>query len=98
MVSPKILQGLLQEARQYGFNILDQMPEIHCRVFEDNSRALELACLLKMHPRTKHINQYFHHFQEHVQRKEITLHAMPTAHQHTDMLNKPIPEEPFHHH
>ena len=38
-----LLMGLLWEARKYGFNILNQMPEIHCKVFHDNSGALELA-------------------------------------------------------
>ena len=90
-----LLMGLLHEPRQHGFNILDQTPEIQCIVFEDNSSTLELAHLPKICPQTKHINQYFHHFREHVQRKEITLHATPMDHQHADMLNKPIPEEPF---
>ena len=61
------LIGLLQEAREYRFDIMEQTPEISCKVFEDNSGALELACLPKIQPRMKHINQYFHHLWEHVQ-------------------------------
>ena len=70
-------------------------PKVLCKVFEDNSGTLEMARLPKIHPCTKHINQYFHHFREHVQRKEITLHATPTEQQKADMLTKPIAEEPF---
>jgi hypothetical protein len=40
-------------------------PVMRCRVFEDNSGAVELATSVKspkMRPRTKHINTKYHHF------------------------------------
>jgi hypothetical protein len=43
-----------------------EKPDIYCKVFEDNSGALELARLPKFHPRTKHINVCYHHFCKHV--------------------------------
>ena len=54
--------GMLKEARENGLNVKDIPPQVHCTVFEDKSGALELARLPKMRPRTKHINQAFHHF------------------------------------
>jgi hypothetical protein len=30
--------------------------DLHCKDFKDNTRAIELAKVPKMHPRTKHIN------------------------------------------
>ena len=61
------LMGLLTEARAHAMSIDDLRPKIHCTVFEDNRGALELAHLPKLHPRTKHINQSYHHFQENVE-------------------------------
>ena len=61
------LMGLLKEAREQGLCLGNLLPRIHCTVFEDNSRALELARLPKIRPRTKHINQSYHHFREHVE-------------------------------
>ena len=89
------LMGILKEARENGIQITDVPPRIHCTVFEDNSGALELARLPKMRPRTKHINQSFHHFREHVERKDITIQATPTEKQMADILTKPLPADAF---
>ena len=50
------IMGLLQEMREQNFNVLCTEPYMYCKVFEDNSDALELARLPKLCPRTKHIN------------------------------------------
>ena len=63
--------GTAKEAREHGLCIDELPPRVHCTVFEDNSGALELARLPKIRPRTKHINQAYHHFREHVERREI---------------------------
>ena len=39
-----------------------QPTTIHCKAFEDNSRALEMAKVPKMRPWTKHLNNMYHHF------------------------------------
>ena len=92
------LMGILKEAREHGINIKDIPPKVHCTVFEDNSGALELARLPKMRPRTKHINQAFHHFREHVERGDIIVNATPTEDQLADILTKPLPEAIFQKH
>ena len=56
------IMGLLQEMRERGFKVLCTDPYVYCKVFEDNSGALELARLPKLRPRTKHINVCYHHF------------------------------------
>ena len=89
------LMELLTEAREQGLHVGNVPPRIHCTVFEDNSGALELARLPKIRPRTKHINQSYHHFRERVERKNIIIEATPTEHQIADILNKPLAEPAF---
>ena len=89
------LMGILKEATEHGVRINNLPPRIHCTVFEDNSGALELARLPEMRPRTKHINQSYHHFREHVERQEIQVQATLTEEQIADILTKPLPENPF---
>ena len=48
---------LLREFKGNEFYTLPTIPQIHCKTFEDNSGALELARTPKMRPCTKHINQ-----------------------------------------
>ena len=90
--------GILKEARKNGLQVEDLPPKVHSTVFEDNSGALELARLPKMRPRTNHINQAFHHFREHVERKDIIVNATPTDNQMPDILTKPLPEASFRKH
>ena len=87
--------GLLAEAKAHGLRVDKLLPKVHCTVFEDNSGALELARLPKIRPRTKHINQVYHHFREHVEQKEIVIEATPTERQIVDILNKPMAEPAF---
>ena len=65
---------LLKEARDHDYPNVVTAPAIHCRVFEDNSGALTMAKVPKMRPRTKHLNVKYHHFRDHVERGEISLH------------------------
>ena len=89
------MMGMLQEAREHGLKMDYLPPKVHCTVFEDNSGALELARLPKIRPRTKHINQSYHHFWEHVECQDVSIQATPTEHQLADILTKPLPEPSF---
>ena len=68
---------------------------IHCKALEDNSRALEMAKVPKMRPRTKHLNNVYHHFQESVQNDEVMLIAVKTDNQLADLLIKLLPDNLF---
>ena len=84
------IMNTLKEMHSYGVPIASSKSEIFCRVFEDNSGALEMAKVHKYRPRTKHINVKYHHFRDFVTRGEITLHAIGTKEQPADMLTKPV--------
>jgi len=60
------LMHMLQEMKGLGFEINSTTPKIHCRVFEDNSGALEMAKVHKYRARTKHLNTKYHHFRDYV--------------------------------
>ena len=88
------LMGLLKETNQQGFQVQIDPPSIHCKVFQDNSGALELARLPKIRPRTKHINQSYHFFREAVERNAVyCIYSNRKSAGH--MFTKPLPEEPF---
>ena len=56
------IMQLVVEIKAKGFPVICDIPDIYCKTFKDNSGALELARLLKLLPRTKHINQCYHHW------------------------------------
>ncbi|KAI2512113.1 hypothetical protein MHU86_2200 [Fragilaria crotonensis] len=61
------LMELVQEMQDHGCGLTATTPRLHCRVFEDNSGAIELATSVKnpkMRPRTRHINTKTPSFQE----------------------------------
>ena len=80
----------LKEMKRNNFPIGNITPNIHCRVFEDNSGALEMAKTHKYRPRTKHLNVKFHHFRDYVTRGEISVHKVDTKEQCADYLTKPL--------
>jgi Reverse transcriptase (RNA-dependent DNA polymerase)/GAG-pre-integrase domain len=84
------LMRLITELRDAGFDIPGTPPKVHCKTFEDNSGALEMARTPKLRPRTKHINIKYHHFREAVQRKEITIWPIDTLDQIADIFTKPL--------
>ncbi len=70
-------------------------PYVYCKVFEDNSGALELARHPKLRPRTKHINVVYHHFCEAVRRGDIKISPIDTGDQIVDVLTKALPQNLF---
>jgi len=87
------LMELIKDLKAHGFNTASHTPKVHCRVFEDNSGAIEIAKVPKMRPRTKHINIKYHHFRDYVERGEVTVHPIDTKDQPADMLTKPLNEQ-----
>jgi hypothetical protein len=92
------IMGLLQEMRELGYQVLCAEPYVYCKVFEDNSGALELARLPKICPRTKHINVVYHHFCEHVRKGLIKIFPVSTKDQIADIFMKPLAQNDFQSH
>jgi Reverse transcriptase (RNA-dependent DNA polymerase) len=84
------LMELVKELQRYGYDFTAVRPTVHCRVFEDNSGAIELARVPKMRPRTKFINVQYHHFRQYVDRKEISILSIDTTDQCADILTKSV--------
>ena len=81
------IMNLLKEMKANGFPIQSAMPKVHCKVFEDNTGALEIAKIHKYRPRTKHLNCRLHHFPSYVDdTKEISIHKIDTKEQPADYL------------
>ena len=87
------LMEVLKEMKSKGFKIANTTPKMVCRVFEDNSGALEMARTHKFRPRTKHINVKLHHFRDYVSRGEIVVEKVDTKDQLADILTKPVNED-----
>ena len=92
---------LMKEMRSYDIKSHPAIPKIHCKVFEDSSGDLEMACTPKLQPRTKHINNAYHHFHEYTQQSsdgtKLSIEIVPTStdEQLGDMLTKPLPALAF---
>jgi hypothetical protein len=84
------IMELLKELKKKKFPVRSTIPNVHCKVFEDNSGALEMATVHKSRPRTKHLNVKLHHFRDYVTRKEISIHPIDTSMQLADYLTKAV--------
>lgn len=84
------LMALVVELEEAGFPFPVDTPKVHCKTFEDNSGALEMAKVPKMRPRTRHLNIKYHHFREHVKNGDISIHAISTDDQMADIFTKPL--------
>ena len=89
------LLELIKEMRERKFDIVNTQPYVYCKVFEDNSGALELARLPRLRPRTKHINVCYHHFREHVRKGLIKIFPIDTKDQIADTLTKALAQNDF---
>ena len=86
------IMHLLNEMKGYGFFINSNTPTITCKIFEENSGALEMANTHKFRPCTKHINTKLHHFRDYITRGNIKIFPINTKEQLTNYLSKPLLE------
>ena len=89
------LMQLVSDIGQTGLAVANAPPKVHCKVFEDNSGALEMVRLPKMRPRTRHMAVRLHHFREYVRQGEVSIVKVPSRYQLGDHLTKPQPRELF---
>ena len=89
------LMNIARELRDKKIIDIDDKANVHCRCFEDNTGALELANVPKLRPRTKHINTVYHHFREHVRQGLVKVFPISTNDQIGDIMTKPLPQNDF---
>ena len=90
------LINILGEVKRY-FTVIDDLPEIHCKLFEDNKSALALAKAPQMNPRAKYISLKYHHFRSYVANKLVTILPIATDEQTADIFTKVLPDTKFFH-
>jgi len=83
------MMELMMELKNRGFDFLTTAPKVHCKLFEDNSGAIELLRVKKMRSRTKHINIKYHFFRSYCDR--ITVVPISSEAQPSDFLTKSLP-------
>jgi hypothetical protein len=84
-----VMMNLLNELKAFGIPITKTTPTVFCKLFEDNAGAIHLATVPKMRPRTRHINQKYHHFREWVKSGLIAVLPIDMLDQPADLLTKP---------
>jgi len=89
------IMNLLKEMKKNKFEVNDGVARIHCKVFDDNSGAIQMAKENKYRPRTKQLNCRLHHFRTYVDNVEISIHKIDNYFQPADILTKPLYEEDF---
>ena len=89
------LLALFEEMKVNGIPLFHTIPVIHCKAFEDNLGALEMAKSPKMRPPTKHINIIYHHSREQLHTGSIQLHSISTNDQLADICTKTLPQDKF---
>jgi hypothetical protein len=90
-----VMMNLLTEMKLFGVAMPSAAPKVFCKPFEDNAEAIHLAKVPKMRPRTRQINQKYHHFREWVKtfidgRGSIEICPIDTLEQPADLLTKPL--------
>ena len=85
--------NLLQEMREQNYQVICTKPHIYCKVFKDNSGALELARLPKLCPRT-----CYHHFCKHDHKGLIKIFPINMEDQIADALTKALAQNEFQRH
>ena len=77
---------ILKEIKRAGFLIESTIYKVVCKVFEDNTGALEMSKVQNHGARTNNLNIKFHHFIEYVTRGEVTILPTTTLYQASDYL------------
>jgi len=90
-----LIMNMMEEMQEQGISMMNSKAKINCKVFKNNSGALNIASMPKLRPRTKYINIKYWHFREHLEQGKITIHPVSTKDQIADILTKPLAEKDF---
>ena len=85
---------LPQEMQKKAVKTLSTSMNVYCKVFENNSGALELARTPKLCLCAKHINVINHHFRWYVRDQKMNV-PIDTFNQILDVFTKPLPQNDF---
>ena len=89
------MANMITELKENGFHFNDSTPAVHCKAFQDNTGAIEMANVPKFRPRTKHMNIKYHHFREAVSQGKVTIITVSSEEQIADIFTKPLAEGLF---
>ena len=87
------LINLVKELKQRGFSMPKSQTKVLCKLFEDNSGAIEIAKEEKYRPQTKHINVKYHHFRLLVKEGVISILPIKSEDNPADILTHPVTVE-----
>jgi hypothetical protein len=90
-----VMINLLNELKDSEILITQTTLAVFCKLFEDNAGAIHLATVPKMCPRTRHINQKYHHFRGWVKSGLISVLPINTLDQPAPLLTKPLDQSSF---
>ena len=83
------LMELLREIRN-TIPSPENIPKLHCTIFEDNKGCIELVKAPRMRPRTKHIVLKYHHFSRTVTEKQISIQYVDTKLHISDIFTEAL--------
>ena len=89
------IMNLIKELNERKFITTNSETRIYCKVFEDNTGALEMARVPKMRPRTKHLNVIYHWFTSYVKSGLVKIFPIESIHQKADGYTKPLSHKVF---
>ena len=89
--------ALLEELKEQGYPVDQTKASIQCKVFKDNSGAIEIAMNHKWRRRTKHLNCCLDHFWSYILHS-ISIQHIPTDKHPADILTKVVVQSTLHRH
>ena len=89
------IMNLIEKLKEEKVGVSSSLAKVMCRVFDDNSGSRTIATMQKFRPMTKHINNKYWPFKEHLEKGYILIDAIKSKDQLADILTKPLPETIF---
>ena len=68
----------------------ENIPKLHCTIFEDNKGCIELVKAPRMRPMTNHVVLKHHHFISDVTKKHMSIQYLNTKLQIADIFTKAL--------
>jgi hypothetical protein len=87
------IMDMLEEMKAHRVPIESSHAKVHCRLYKDNSGALEILKKAKYRPCTRHLLVKLHHFRDYITKGKISVHAIHTHDQEANYLTKPVNED-----